>query len=38
VAAEANNAEKDYGVHTNPIKSGKFIFDPDDRIIVVAEE
>jgi len=38
VAAEANNAEKDYGVYTNPIKSGKFIFEPDDRIIVVAEE
>ena len=38
VTAEANNAEKDYGVHTNPKKSEKVIFAPDDKIIVVAEE
>jgi len=37
VVAEANNAEKDYGVYTNPKKSEKLIFKPDDRIIVVAE-
>jgi voltage-gated potassium channel Kch len=38
VAAEANNANTDYGVYTNPRKSGKVIFAPDDKIIVVAEE
>ena len=38
VVAEAKNAEKDYGVHTNPNKSEKVIFNQDDRIIVVAEE
>jgi len=35
---EANNAEKGYGVYTNPRKSEKVIFADDDRIIVVAEE
>jgi len=38
VTAEANEAEKDYGVYTNPKKSEKVIFAPDDKIIVVAEE
>jgi hypothetical protein len=38
VAAEANNPERNHGVHTNPKKSEKVIFAPDDRIIVVAEE
>ena len=37
ISAEANNAKKDYGVHTNPKKSEKIIFNPDDKIIVVAE-
>jgi voltage-gated potassium channel Kch len=37
VAAEANNPEKNHGVHTNPKKSEKVIFAPDDKIIVVAE-
>ncbi|MBN1453740.1 MAG: NAD-binding protein [Anaerolineales bacterium] len=38
VTAEANHSEKDYGVRTNPKKSEKVIFAPDDKIIVVAEE
>jgi ion channel POLLUX/CASTOR len=38
VAAEAKDADKDYGVYTNPKKSAKVIFAPEDRIIVVAEE
>ena len=38
VTAEATKAEKDYGVHTNPRKSEKVIFAPNDKIIVVAEE
>jgi hypothetical protein len=38
LAAEAKDAKKDYGVHTNPKKSAKVIFSPEDRIIVVAEE
>ncbi len=38
VEAEANDAETDYGVYTNPKKSEKIIFDTNDRIIVVAEE
>jgi hypothetical protein len=38
IAAEAKDAGKDYGVHTNPKKSAKVVFSPDDRIIVVAEE
>jgi hypothetical protein len=38
ITAEENNAEKDYGVYTNPLKSEKVIFSEDDKIIVVAEE
>jgi Trk K+ transport system NAD-binding subunit len=38
VTGEANNAESNYGVYTNPRKSEKVIFAPDDKIIVVAEE
>jgi voltage-gated potassium channel Kch len=38
ITAEENDAEKDYGVYTNPRKSEKVIFAQDDRIIVVAEE
>ncbi len=37
VASETNIAEKGYGVYTNPKKSEKVIFKPDDKIIVVAE-
>ena len=38
ITAEANNAQKHYGVYTNPVKSEKVIFAEDDKIIVVAEE
>ena len=38
ITAEANNAQTHYGVYTNPVKSEKKIFAPNDRIIVVAEE
>lgn len=38
VTAEANDAKTQYGVYTNPIKSEKVIFAPEDKIIVVAEE
>jgi voltage-gated potassium channel Kch len=38
VTAEANDAETHYGVYTNPVKSEKVIFAPDDKVIVVAEE
>lgn len=36
-AAEANNPGKNHGVHTNPKKSEKVVFTPDDKVIVVAE-
>jgi voltage-gated potassium channel Kch len=35
---EAAEAEKSYGVHTNPKKSETVIFTPADKLIVVAEE
>ena len=38
VIAEANNGRKNHGVHTNPKKSEKVNFAPDDKIIVVAED
>ena len=38
LAAEVSDATKSYGIYTNPNKSEKVIFDPDDKIIVVAEE
>ena len=38
ITAEANNAQTHYGVYTNPVKSEKKIFAPNDKIIVVAEE
>jgi voltage-gated potassium channel Kch len=38
ITAEENNAETDYGVYTNPLKSKKVLFAEDDKIIVVAEE
>lgn len=38
VATEASDATKSYGIYTNPNKSEKVIFHPDDKIIVVAEE
>jgi voltage-gated potassium channel Kch len=36
--AEARNAAKSYGVHTNPKKSEPVVFSPEDRIIVIAED
>jgi hypothetical protein len=37
LAAEANDAGKAYGVHTNPKKSASVVFAPNDKLIVVAE-
>lgn len=37
LAAEAGEAAKSYGVHTNPKKSEMVTFREDDRIIVIAE-
>jgi len=34
---ESRNAEKSYGVHTNPKKSAKVTFSPDDKVIVISE-
>jgi hypothetical protein len=34
---EAGDAEKSYGIHTNPKKSSQVIFNPEDKIIVLAE-
>jgi voltage-gated potassium channel Kch len=35
---ENHNAEKAYGVHTNPKKSAAVTFAPEDKVIVIAEE
>jgi ion channel POLLUX/CASTOR len=35
---ESHNAEKSYGVHTNPKKSASVTFVPEDKVIVIAEE
>ncbi len=37
VMSESHNAEKAYGVHTNPNKSEKISFSAEDKIIVVTE-
>jgi voltage-gated potassium channel Kch len=37
ITAEANDASKAYGVHTNPKKSETVTFSPEDKIIVIAE-
>lgn len=37
ISAEANDASKSYGVHTNPRKSENVIFAVEDKIIVIAE-
>ncbi len=37
ISAEANDAGKAYGVHTNPKKSETITFSPEDKIIVIAE-
>jgi ion channel POLLUX/CASTOR len=38
LAGECGDAEKSYGVHTNPKKSGQVTFAPEDKIIVLAED
>jgi len=35
--AESNNADKSYGVYTNPKKSKEITFAPEDKLIVFAE-
>lgn len=35
---EADDAEKSYGVHTNPRKSEILVFTPEDKVIVLAED
>jgi voltage-gated potassium channel Kch len=38
VMSESHNADKAYGVHTNPKKSERMSFSPEDKIIVISEE
>ena len=38
VEKNAHNADINYGVHLNPLKSDKIAFQPGDKIIVLAEE
>ncbi len=38
LAAEAGEQSKNYGVHTNPKKSERVVFSPQDKIIVLATE
>lgn len=38
ITTEANDAGKAYGVHTNPKKSEKVTFAPEDKAIVIAED
>lgn len=38
IASESKDAEKAYGVHTNPRKSSEVIFTAEDKVIVIAEE
>jgi len=37
VMADTGNAEKSYGIRTNPKKSEKIIFAPEDKAIVISE-
>ena len=37
IRAESNDATRAYGVHVNPRKSSQVTFEPDDKIIVLAE-
>jgi voltage-gated potassium channel Kch len=37
ITSEASDAGKAYGVHTNPKKSEKVTFSPEDKVIVIAE-
>jgi voltage-gated potassium channel Kch len=38
IMTESHDADKSYGVHTNPKKSTKATFAPEDKVIVIAEE
>ena len=38
LVSQAKDAEKSYGVHTNPKKSAQVVFSPADKVIVIAEE
>jgi len=38
ITSEATNAGKSYGIHTNPKKSEKVSFAPEDKVIVIAED
>jgi len=38
IMSESGNAERSYGVHTNPKKSAKVTFTKDDKLIVLAED
>lgn len=35
--SESHDAEKAYGVHTNPKKSERILFKPEDKLIVISE-
>jgi hypothetical protein len=35
--SEVGDADKAYGVHTNPKKSSAVTFSPEDKVIVIAE-
>ena len=37
IMSESHDAEKAYGVHTNPKKSERVAFKPEDKLIVIAE-
>jgi len=38
IMSESGDADKSYGVHTNPNKSEKITFSPDDKLIVISED
>jgi voltage-gated potassium channel Kch len=38
LVSESHDADKAYGIHTNPKKSERVAFSADDKIIVIAEE
>jgi hypothetical protein len=38
IESESSDSSKAYGVHTNPKKSEKVTFAPEDKVIVIAEE
>jgi hypothetical protein len=38
LVSQATDASKSYGIHTNPKKSQKVTFAPEDKMIVIAED